>query len=128
MVWGAAPGAPGKGLCVLLASLSELLVPRRVDSVLPPLYCKERSTRRREGATLTAERRANLGEEALDWERAGAPPLEHRGDPLTAGRAAQPGARIHDPLLSLLGRLPAGDTAENFCWDKRSLCFFFFFN
>ena len=128
VVWGAAPGALGKGLSVLLASQSELLVPRRVDSVLSPLYCKKRSTRRGEGATPTHELRAESGRRSPRLgEGWGPPPLEYRGDPLTVGRAARPAARISDPLLSLLGRLPAGDRAENFCWDKRSLCLFSFF-
>lgn len=131
----AAPRALGKGLCVLFASQNELLVPRRVDSGLPPLRWKELSARRGEEAAPTAELRAESGRGSPGLGAGSGPGVSNtavtgRGPSrLRDGGEGGPALRAHLQFLTLLAGPPplAGERAENFCWDKRSLCIFFFF-
>lgn len=60
---GTSPWCAGKGLSVLLASQNELLGPRRVDSVLPPLCWEELSARHGEEAALNCRTLGQI------WER-----------------------------------------------------------
>ena len=48
---------------------------------------------------------------------------------LRDGGEGGPALRAHLQFLTLLAGPPplAGERAENFCWDKRSLCILFFF-
>lgn len=89
----------------------------------------------REEAAPTAELRAESGRGSPGLGAGSGPGVSNtavtgRGPSrLRDGGEGGPALRAHLQFLTLLAGPPplAGERAENFCWDKRSLCIFFFF-
>lgn len=99
--------------------------------MLPPLCWKELWVRRREEATITAEPRTETGGGRPGWgagRALGVPNTAATGRCPAGLRGRGPARTSAIPYTPGWAASAGWERARNFCWDKRSLCLFFFFS